>query len=792
MIINVQGQNLQVPDGLSQPQIGEVVDHFVSTRMALVAQQSPLAMAAAPQVAPASPASPPQAPPNPQTPTDNDYTNDAEKMAENAANGATLGMADNIGAAISKPIVYAAKNVLPKSMGGEDVSYGQVSDSIDATKAKNLSDLQAWNENNEGKALASQIAGGAAIMGPVAELTAAKFPKAISALTAYSKANPLKVASAVGGITGGIYGAGTAQPGDTAEGGAAGAITGAIGGPILKSASDELLSPALNYVGSKAKAGVSALQQFLKSSEAEAPAMAGSQAAAAPPSPTLGFSTINNQPLGAEPPTGPVTGGLPLSPGVRAKDPNILRIEENAKQGLLGQNSQDQMLQSNSRVAQAAADAAQHLKGNTTASAPDLFEGSIQQFQDAGDAAQKQASALYQGPNGLNQSAAMTTLSRSKVAASLGSAMKNTVTDPNEVVNFEYGTVGQGLYKKLQGILSAKPTVTTTSGGTDMYGMPIKNTTVNNELPVNKLLAWRREVSDASRAIIPNSDTHAAGVLGDAFDDWMGSIPQDHVLEGDPDFAAKAQAASQGWAAFKTSFPQRASPFMPGEAKPFDMTPADHAAKLIGQNGTPSATAARQIRGMVAALPTDDAKSQYLNNVFSGAIDLASRGLNGDLSSLPNYRNNLQNFRNSQLFREQYLPLAAKDPIMASKVSIIDKLIPELNQQIQQAGRRDVVSPSGGHTLRGIADMANGLAHNGAGPFVPFLGEGAAIVNKVADMATAGGDRKIFQKSMKAARDSAAKAARSGPVFDVNSLKAGLAGGLASGNVVQQNNGGTQ
>lgn len=793
--VNVQGLPPMTFPANTDP---AVIQRTVKQMLANVhpAQQAgaaPAPISAAPaQPAPAvTRASPPPAPvtPQPAAGGGDGIINDVNKAAQDFGNGAFAGTPDEVGAKIATAFEYGEDLDTPGHPAGlQDLKNRNAQN--ENIRMQRKSALKTWNDQNEGLNYASQIAGGMTTMGPLAKTIGAvtdavpAITGVVSALQKFATAAPkisnvAKTAGAVsatGAGIGGVYAGSQAAPGDTANDAEEGAGIGAGLGLLTKYGAEPLINKAVSTIASKAKDAGSALQEYLKSWEAP-PAAPGPAVPPAPaaPSPTPPqASNITGMPLGAQPATGPVTGELPMPPAVRNNDREQIRIMEKASKGGMGPDAEAAVNSSQQVVLQAAKEAGQAMKGaNNNDAAATSFEKSIQQFQDAGDAAHDAASALYKGQNGVNQAAATTTLAKNRVGPSLGTALSNTVNDPQNV----------GLFTKTPGLpapLGAKLY--------QSFNNMIKGT-AGNDLPAASLMAWRRTLSDAALANPGSSESIAAQKLGSAFDDWMeNGLQQNHVLSGDLDFAAKAQQAARGWRAYKTSFPQKASPFMPGESQPFDMTPADHAAKLFGNNAAPSATAARQVRGMVAALPDDAAKTQYRTNLFSGAVDLASRGLNGDVSSLTNYRNNLQNFRNSQLFKEQFIPEAKNNPDMQNKISIMDKIIPELNTYISNTTSRRVVSPSGG----AIADLATQLAGGLAKIGIPLAGDIQTGMVRAQQFDAQQTDLKTLNSALKGAARAAAARAKSGPVFNVDSLKAGITGGLTAGNVVQQNNGGTQ
>lgn len=769
MIQTQTGAKLQVPDGLSQQQIGEVVDHYMAQQPGQTPASAPPASASA---APSAPSPPPAAvsgsagQPSPSAATAagsnfGGYLDDADKMAQDFSNTALFGVPGELGAKEATGLQYLAGVLTP----GKGHDLKDINARNEKIKMQRQSGLQAWNDENPGKNWTSQIAGGLATMGPLSKLVGAaggviadalpEAPEVISSAlqkleAAYPKAAKFaKTAgsvSAAGAGVGGLYTGAQAAPGDTSEATAEGAGVGAGVGTLAKFGLEPLANEALGIVAPKVKAAVSGLQDFLKSSEDQA---------ASPASPTLGFSNITNQPLGATPAaSGPVTGKLPLSPGVASKDANLLRIEENAKQGLLGPDAQNQMTASNNAVYQAARDAMQSLKGVTNKDSDGILTDAVSQFQKQAAAVKSTAQGLYQ-----QRDAAMAdaVLNKNKVGPSLGAALDDVVTAPSNTAGFKSksGAAAQGLVDDFKNLITG---------------------TQGKELPFSDLAAWRQDVAHLATTD-QSTAGNMAGKLGRAYDDWMDNITQNHFISGDPNAASLAKQASSAWKNYKTLFGSENSPVISGMTKPYDATPADFVDKVFGANIAGNGNTALNVRKMAAVLPPE-AQAGFKDNIFSGLISRAFEGAgDADQVSLGKLRNNLSTLQNSAVYKEHFAADPTKDPV-------ITNLIKDLSQQITQTGRKDITSPSGGAVMRGVQQLT-GQLNSGLGKYVPFVSEADGLVNKVADMGQNSADKSTFNAAMKSAAKTAHANARNGPVFDINSLKAGIAGGTVAGAAMQ-------
>lgn len=316
----------------------------------------------------------------------------------------------------------------------------------------------------------------------------------------------------------------------------------------------------------------------------------------------------------------------------------------------------------------------------------------------------------------------------------------------------------------------------------DQQPSNIKTFAAKDALPFNSLAAWRQDAAHLAQTDESTSG-HLAKKMIAAYENWMDNVPQNAFLSGSKDVATAARDAGSAWKNYKTLFGSENSPVISGMVKPYDATPADFVDKVFGANIAGNGNTALNVRKMVAALPTE-AQQGFKNNVFSGLISRVFEGAgDADQVSLGKLRNNLSALQNSAVYKEHFASDATKDPI-------ITNLIKDLSQQITQTGRKDIVSPSGGAVMRGLGQLT-GQLNEGMGKYLPFVPEAHGLVSKISDMGQSSADKAAFKKAMYAAQQAAHKAARSGPVFDIDSLKAGITGGLAAGNVVKQSNGGT-
>lgn len=741
--VNIEGHpQMNFPDGTDPAVIQRTVHQIISGTHH---SQSDPSQGPSPALSMA-PASPP-ADPTPPTAGAVPYTPQpmSTGMGElrNIAEGLTFGNTDRIGAGIAK--------MMP----------GANADKIEQHRQERASDLAEWNKNNTIDSFISGAIGAASSMGAAGDIigsVASKIaPDATSALSSFANqfqaAHPYLASAGAGAGTGALYGAAAANPGERGAGAVAGGVTGGLLGPAGTFVARNVVSPLIGKTGG-------ALSDWLAKSEGE-PADAAAMAPEAVPS-SQPYSDITNKPLGASPEpeaVGPssLTGKLPLSPGVKSGDANQLRIEENAKQGLLGPDAQSQMQKSNDAVVQTARNAMQQLKGVTNKDSDSLLSDSVTQFQKQANLVKSNAQALYKQRDAMMADAV---LNKTKVGPSLGSDLSDVVQDPSNISGFKSksGAPAKQLYQDFKALISG---------------------TKGRELPFSDLAAWRQDVAHLATTDMSTAG-NMAGKLGKAYDNWMETISQDNFISGDAGIAAKAQEASSAWKIYKTLFGSENSPVIAGMVKPYDATPADFVNKVFGANVQGNGNTALNMRKMTAALP-QEAQQQFKDNVFSGLVSrVFENSGNADQVSLANLRNNLSKLQDSQVFRENY----AKD---ASKNTVITNLIKDLTTQITQSGRRDVTGPSVGGIMRGVKTLIGGMADTPIVNRIPGVKIADAIANKAGEMSQSSTDRVLFNAAMKGAAKAAHAAARAAPVFDFNALKTGVLGGVSAGAVVQTN-----
>lgn len=672
----------------------------------------------------------------------------ANAIAQNISQGMTGGFGDEIGMAIAKsvPAYGAARGVNAIAnlvgMGNENPpDYEAYKAKVDASKEKVMAPMMDYNAENPFTAGALQAAGGIATGVAGGKLLSSAAPKVSNAITAFAKAHPYLAAAGLGTSGGAVHGAGT---GDQTPYGRVGnsaieALGGLIGGPVATGAIREVVGPVVGKVAG------GAIERYVKMRN---PAPQVASAPSAPvPAPTPGpISNITNKPLNvpALAPSSPI-GRLPLSKGAREKDVNLLRVEEEARQGNLGLTEQNQMLANDESISQGAREILQHLKGNTNADSKTILAGTVEDFQQAGTKTKALSTRLYR-----DRDTALSTAvaNRELIGPSLGKRLSEVVNAPENQAAFksQAGSPARQLYRDFKNLM-AQP---------------------EKEVPMVDLVAWMQDANALKKA-----DDGPAGVmagrLSAAMDDWLETgFDQKMMLAGDADVSQKIKAASAAYRQYKTLYTSENTNLIEGMVRPYDKTPADFVDNVFGKSLSGTNNTALVVRKMKNALPADE-QPQFTDNVFKGLVSRVFENAgDADNLSLSKLRNNLSDLVEGDTFKEHL-----SNP---ERKTIINNLIADLDQHIRQTGRRDVISPSGGAIMRGLNKLVGIPAEIPIVKNMFGVGTAAEIGRKAVEMDQRRLDRTLFQSTMAKAASHAKQAAKKSPVYDPGAMKSGIAG----------------
>lgn len=237
-------------------------------------------------------------------------------IRDQALQGATFGLGNRAQAGLAA--------LWMSGINGKDISENY-------KQAREISqgNLAAQSEKNPGTSLLANLAGGVAIGG----MGAAAAP---TSLTKFAAARPYATSAGLGGVSGGLYGAGTSDK-DLAESGPeaiAGGAVGAIAGPAATYIGRNVVAPIASKIAEKTGLGKIANNFGRKTIETKKPG-------------TLG--DLDNIPRPPDPPDGGGPGGAGGAPallkpngemfsktaGQRTQSPVTQRFENDARAGLI-------------------------------------------------------------------------------------------------------------------------------------------------------------------------------------------------------------------------------------------------------------------------------------------------------------------------------------------------------------------------------------------------------------------------------------------------------------------------
>lgn len=650
-------------------------------------------------------------------------TKNIEGLAGNIAQGRTFGFADEIGSKLA-PIygtlpVWALKNALPESMGGERVSIPETFKYLgsDEVKQRTMAPTKDFAEENPTTAMALQIAGAAGTMATVAKMIGsglAASPTISKAIQQYPRA-----ANAGGNfLAGSLYGAGVSE-GTLEEralpAGASGAVAAGVGAvlPSIGAA----FAPLARPLGNVASRAVDALKGRIGQKAAQEEAIATAQTV-----PGVAQQTAKSSP----------TGILPLSKGVREKDVNMLRIEENARQGLLGFESEMKQKGIDEAIEPEVMKTIESLTGVMKGSSRDISAENIDVFRTAAEKVKESSQKLFK----LRDAALTNSIGdKRKIGFSLGKKIDDAIQ--KDKFAFKRNPEIQLAHKELVDIIKK---------------------TQGKEIQIGELIAWRGKVTDMSNPGKKTPKTqpeYLAGKLGAAFDDWLeNDLSKEMIISGPKNVGQLVNSAKTSWAAYKQLYEPTthgASSVLKSIVTETNKTPRDFVSSTFGTPPGGAPKTAQIVREFLKAIPKDQ-KQEVADNIFKAEMSKileSSKGLAG-------IREGIGKLRTSDVFKES---LSTKQ-----RETVLNNLYNDLDQFLTQSKRRDVASPSGGHVgriLQGFFDLTGKVPVVGRVPKV--AGEGLRVMREASQKAD---DRATLNKAIKEYSKELSKEVRSGKLFD--------------------------
>lgn len=530
--------------------------------------------------------------------------------------GATFGMGDELQAGLASLMGADYEQ-------GLNVARGGLKESAEANP------VTAAVANMVGGA-GSAILGGGALGSALSKIA----PATASTVGGALAANPIKAGMGVGGVSGGLYGFGTGEggAGERAENAAISGVLGAgIGGAVPfvgKNIIEPIAKPTLSKIASKFGN---------KTSTVKSSGTAGNIEEAA--------ANITEQPVSSVlPPAAIVTekgNVLNLPKGVIDKDVNALRVQEEARQGILGQPAQQAIKKIDETITGDIKSATQSLIGKETTDSPDdLLLRGIDSFR-------KQYAA------------------DKKVAGDLMKIRNDKIANAKIYKDYTHQTLTKGVDDLLQSSDNAIFAQTTAAKPILEYKQILDNITAPKDTkfarPLNfdSLQGWSASVSKFARDAKQGGREQEAAIanqMAGKYNDWLDNITKEAFKSGDDDLVDSIFKANRNYVDFKKTFgTNRAA----GESKILEdilkkdaLTPDQIVGMTFGKSASGKDTTNQLVGRMLKSVP-EDMKPQMVNDFRAGLIMRSYKdSLNADGSlKMGTFANKLRDVHQSPVYK---------------------------------------------------------------------------------------------------------------------------------------------
>lgn len=533
-------------------------------------------------------------------------------------------------------------------MYGVDRLMGTPKDKATATWERFQDKLARQQEDYTTASIASNVAGGigTGLLGAVGVAKAA--PGVAKGIGQYAASHPYIASSLAGTVQGGLYGAGTGTD-------AADRVSKATTGGILGGT----LGPAFTYLGRLIGGPIS-------SSLGSGSNKADDITARTDPE-TLG--SISGQPISntpALPDIGKKATGrvLNLPAGAVSKDVNVMRAEEMARQGVLGQKLQDQITSADENVSSQALSIVQSLAGkDAPVEADDAFLTAIGKTQEQFKNDKKVMQGLMKQRNELINAAQVDT---ALVRDSLGKQVNSATKLADNVILYQQKTGGAPLRERvrvLNNILKTK----------------------EDTLDFNNLTAWATDLWTFARNNKGKQEGVVANNLKAVYDDWLENSLIGSLKSGDEGLAQKIREANKAYAGFKTKYGTDAYEQQSGIFEKLvnsgDLTPRQMVHGLMGSGLSGKDASGQIVDRMIKVDPT--VKGDILQGLYLRAFEKANDGGNFSLQKMAK---NLEQLQKNDVYRMV---------VDKEQDDITSNLVKDLFDYTGARNRRDVVNASG-------------------------------------------------------------------------------------------------
>lgn len=554
-----------------------------------------------------------------------DFLDTISAIPNQLAQGGTFGLADEAQAAL------AASYLTATGKGTYDENYAKALEIARGELAKERQDAPITSILAN---IAGGVGSGALAARGISKGLAAIAPETSSAIGGAIAANPIKSTAGLGGIQGSLYGFGTGEGGAGERGQSAllGGVLGGATGGLASYAGGAIANKIANDM-TKGGAVTKIAQRFGRS--VPKPATVTDEPIAGiseqPISTVLTPKEITTE-------TGKV---LNLPKGVANRDVNTLRVQEEARQGILGDAAQVAQRKIDDAIIEDTKKATQSLIGKETTDNPDdiLLRG-IESFRKQYATDKAKAGELM---NIRNQKIADAKIYKEYTHNTLNKGIDDVLKSPDNAI-FTQTTAAKPIleYKAiLDGI--TKP----------------KDTKFTSPLSFDRLQGWSASVSkfarDAKQAGRDQEAAVANQMVG-KYNDWLDNITKEAFKSGDDDLVKSIFDANRNYVSFKKTFgTNRAA----GESKIIEdvlkkdaLTPDQLVNMVFGKNALGKDTTNQNMGRMLKAV-SDDVRPQMINDFRSGIVMRAYKSaLNPDGSiKMGTFANKLRDVYESPAYK---------------------------------------------------------------------------------------------------------------------------------------------
>jgi hypothetical protein len=366
-----------------------------------------------------------------------------------------------------------------------------------------------------------------------------------------------------------------------------------------------------------------------------------------------------------------------LPTGAARGDVKMMRAEEMARQGQLGEEYQAMINQADDVFKQDVQNMGARMAGKK--SSDELLEGAIGQVRRRGRAEKRFAARLIKSRN---DAIAKSKVYREYTRDTLGRSMDDLQQTPDFKV---------ALPKD-----SMKPIREDIKVLNEITKKAVKDGKFQKPIDFAELQAWRAGLNSYK----PGTQEGAlAGQMKNTYDDWLDNIARTAFKNGDDDVVEQIFKANKNYAQFKNKFGTNKykgqNSLIEDIMQKDELTPDNLVNMAFGATLKGKSNTKQNVKRMLDVMPEGAKRDVLRQDLKAGLIKRAFENAEkkGDLN-IGKLQNELINLKGNRAFKDL---LATADDL-----STVDGLIMDLGKFIDANSRKDVYSPSGGAVYRGL------------------------------------------------------------------------------------------